>query len=213
MDVARDTRARALLVLSGGLDSTVAAFLAADTHEIVLALTFDYGQRAARRELAASYGVAAHLGVRHRTVFLPFFREFARGALVDPAAALPTPAAEDLDDAEAVDADVLIVGFNAEEAATFPDNSAAFVERLNAALELSTANGVEIVAPTAAMTKAEIVRLARERDLPLELVWSCYEGDDVPCGACESCRRFARALEAAGAQEWFAGRRAGGGIG
>ncbi|MEZ6195043.1 MAG: 7-cyano-7-deazaguanine synthase QueC [Planctomycetota bacterium] len=227
-------RPRALVLLSGGLDSTVAAYLAADECEVLGALAFDYGQRARRRELGASYAIAADLRIAHRTVELPFFRLLSAGALTEPASELPRPSAGDLDDpeaarasaaavwvpnrngvfiavgaawAESAGADVLVVGFNAEEARTFPDNGEDFVARQNEALAYSTARGVRVSAPTQRMSKVEIVRVAMERDLPLERAWSCYEGDDKPCGTCESCRRFDRALDAAGARSWYEARR------
>ena len=228
------TRPASILMLSGGLDSTVAAFMATETTEPRLALTFDYGQRARRRELAAGYALAQIIGVPHRTVFLPFFREFEGGALTDPNRRLPEPEESELDDlakargtagavwvpnrngvfvavaaawAESIGASVLVVGFNAEEARTFPDNGGEFVAAQNAALELSTSNGVKVFAPTLSWTKEQIVRHAKAHDWPLELVWSCYEGDDQPCGRCESCRRFLRAVEAAEAREWLTARR------
>ncbi len=227
---------KALLMLSGGLDSTVAACLAQEEYDVVLAVSFDYGQRARRRELAASYSIASGMGVEHRTVFLPFFREIDRGPLTDLAQALPEPGLDQLDDpatakksadnvwvpnrngifvavgaawAEKLGANVLVVGFNAEEARTFPDNSADFVARQNEALQYSTANGVALVAPTLTWTKEDIVRAAMERDLPLELVWSCYDGEDQMCGQCESCKRFDRAVDTAGARDWLEKRREG----
>ncbi|MCB9833179.1 MAG: 7-cyano-7-deazaguanine synthase QueC [Planctomycetes bacterium] len=227
-------RKKAVLLLSGGLDSTVASFVAAADHEPVVALGFDYGQKARRRELAAGYALARQLGCEHRTIFLPFFREFAQGALTENSQALPEPATADLDDpekgkasaaavwvpnrngifiaigaawAERLQADVLVVGFNAEEARTFPDNSADFVRSQNEALEWSTANGVQVLAPTIDWTKRDIVARAMAMDLPLELVWSCYEGEDEPCGRCESCKRFDRAVGAAEAEAWLAARR------
>lgn len=229
-----NTKKKAVLMLSGGLDSSVAAMMAADEYELVVALTFDYGQRARRRELAASYSIAGGLGVHHRTVFLPFFQALGGGALLEPAEEIPTLKAEDLDDAatteasakavwipnrngifisigaawaERLEADVLVVGFNSEEARTFPDNSMEFVERQNEALAYSTANGVRVIAPTGGMTKFEIVAHARDRDWPLELTWSCYDGEDEPCGRCESCMRFDAAVKAAGAEDWLAKRR------
>lgn len=225
---------KAVLLASGGLDSTVASFMAAEEYELVLALTFDYGQRAKRRELAAGYGLANWLGIRHRTVFLPFYRELEAGALLSSNEALPNPDADALDDlsqsvesaravwvpnrngvlisiasawAESLGATRVIVGFNAEEAKTFPDNTTRFVDASNRALSDSTANGVQVHAPTGEWSKAQIVQYAREKDWPLELVWSCYEDDDVPCEKCESCRRFERALDSADAREWLNARR------
>jgi 7-cyano-7-deazaguanine synthase len=228
----------AVLLLSGGLDSTVASYLARKEARPVLALTADYGQKAAARELAAAYRIAQDLGVPHRTVFLPFLREAARGALVDHGTDVPRPAASDLDDvegsardsaravwvpnrngallamaatlAESLLATQVVVGFNREEAATFPDNTPAFIEATNQALSYSTSNRVRVISPTVSYDKAEIVRAAMREAVPIELCWSCYLGDKQPCGTCESCRRFERAVSVAGATEWLARRRRGG---
>jgi 7-cyano-7-deazaguanine synthase len=105
--------------------------------------------------------------------------------------------------AEAAGLRRVVVGFNREEGATFPDNTPEFVARTNAALALSTLSTVEVVNPVGALDKVEIVRRGREAGAPLGLVWSCYHGEPEPCGACESCRRLFRALDAAGAREHY----------
>jgi 7-cyano-7-deazaguanine synthase len=91
--------------------------------------------------------------------------------------------------------DTIVVGFNAEEAQTFPDNSAAFVQAINRALRYSTANQVRVQAPTAHLTKRQIVRLARRWKVPLDLCWPCYRGGTRLCRTCESCQRFFRAMD------------------
>jgi 7-cyano-7-deazaguanine synthase len=95
--------------------------------------------------------------------------------------------------AEARGLDVVLVGFNAEEAATFPDNSARFVDSLNAALQDSTRGTVRVEAPLLALDKAQLLAEGRRVGAPVHLVWSCYEGGEAPCGRCESCRRRQRA--------------------
>ncbi len=217
---------KAILLLSGGLDSTVAAWLLRPEIEPVLAVTVDYGQKAAHRELACAYALAARLGVPHRTVFLPFLGEFAGGALVDREAEIPRPEMSDLDDtqgvarktadavwvpnrngvfiamaaswAEAKATEHVVCGFNREEAATFPDNSAGFLEATNAALAWSTRSKVTVISPTLNMSKTEIARAGLEAGVPFELCWPCYGGGDIPCRTCESCLRFERALSSAG---------------
>jgi 7-cyano-7-deazaguanine synthase len=231
----RSDEPTAIVLLSGGLDSAVAAYLARKESRLTLALTVDYGQKAARHELAAAYRISRDLGVPHRTVFLPFLREAARGALVDPGQDVPRPEAADLDDvagraretaravwvpnrngafiamaatyAESQGAAEVVVGFNREEGATFADNTPEFLEATNAALACSTSNHVRVVSPTLRFDKVDIVRAAMRDNVPIELCWSCYLGENEPCGTCESCRRFERAVRAAGATEWLAERR------
>jgi len=209
----------ALALLSGGLDSTVAAALyRARRGPLPAALFVDYGQRAAAPEARAASAVAAALGATLRVATLPLLGEITRTALVNRAAELPQPSLERLDAdagrsadavwvpnrngllvnlaaavAEAGGLAVVVVGFNAEEAATFPDNGARFVERLNVCLEDSTRGRVRVECPTLAMTKAELLVAGRAAGAPIEASWSCYEGGERPCGRCESCRRRQRA--------------------
>jgi len=211
---------RAVVLLSGGLDSVVAAALAAREMTLALALTADYGQRAADCEIRAARAVAAALGIPHEVVPLPWLGRIAGNALTSSDRELPRLETTELDSAaaeasaaavwvpnrngllinmagvyaEALDCGAIICGFNAEEAATFSDNTAAFVDMANAALALSTRNQVQVMAPTQALTKPEIMRRGREVGAPLDLVWSCYESGPAPCGTCESCLRLQRAL-------------------
>jgi len=212
----------AVALLSSGLDSTVALALARERGPVALALTIDYGQRAAAREVARSRQLAAWFGVPHEVVALPFFGRLpAGGALLDPKASLPRPDRATLDRggaaveesaarvwvpnrngvfvevaaafAEAMGATRVVVGFNREEAATFPDNSQDYLRALDAALAFSTRGKVRVEAPTGALDKAAIVAAAASRQLPFELLWPCYEGGERPCATCESCQRFLRA--------------------
>ena len=208
---------KALVLLSGGLDSTVAAALARRTCRPVLALTVDYGQRAAKQELAASYALARRFEFEHRTVYIPYLREASTGALVDRKVDVPRPSLADLDDstgaaarsaaavwvpnrnfaliamaatwAEVNDIKYVVVGFNREEAATFPDNSAEFVAAADQLLAFGTRNRVRVQSPTLGFDKAEIVAAARRLGFRASDFWSCYDGGEVPCGTCESCLR------------------------
>lgn len=203
---------KAVSLLSGGLDSTVA--IAMRARDVVLALTFDYGQRAARREIASARATARRLGVAHQAIPLPWL---GGGALVDRSLRLPRP---DLTSrsavlrsakavwvpnrngvfiaiaaafAERLGAGSVLVGFNREEASTFPDNSIPFLRATNRALRFSTNGAVRLESPTARWDKARIVREARRRRIPLDLIWPCYEGGRAWCRRCESCLRSLRA--------------------
>jgi 7-cyano-7-deazaguanine synthase len=221
----------AVALLSGGLDSTVAAALAQREHRLRVAITADYGQRAAVREIAAARRIANVLGCEHRVIELPFLAAVTRTALVARDRELPALAADQLDEvagaaaesmravwvpnrnglllaaaaaiAEGLDATVVIVGFNREEAATFPDNGADFLAATTAALRFSTANGVRVESPTVELDKREVVAEGIRIGAPLPYVWSCYRGQERHCGRCESCLRLFRALDGNGVRERF----------
>lgn len=215
----------AVVLLSGGLDSSANFFEAALTGRARLALTVDYGQRAAEPEIRAASAMAARFDVRHEVVRVPWLGTLG-GSVLTAAGSIPQIAPDLLEDratteasaravwvpnrngvlihlaaafAERLGAQSVIVGFNREEAATFPDNSAAYLGAVTQALSFSTANQVRVECFTTALDKTEIVArteaLAREhrREFPWDLVWSCYEAGTLPCGGCESCRRLARA--------------------
>ena len=210
-----------VVLLSGGLDSLVAAWAARESHPPRLALTFDYSQRAAARELEASLCIAAEMGVEHRLVKLPWMARLMPTSLGDPASDLA--AADDASvwvparnavfiaiaaaHAEALDCDTIICGFNAEEAATFPDNSPEFVRRSDAMLELATRNHPRVHSPTLDLTKREIAALGVELGTPLQLVWSCYGAGPEHCWECPSCRRLREALMQTGQLERWSGLR------
>lgn len=206
---------KGVAILSGGLDSTVSLAVAVRKMDVVLALTFDYGQRAARREREASARIARHYRIPHRVIGIPWLARLTRTALVNRKAAIPrnemsTRSAKAVwvpnrngcfieiaaAHAESAGATRLVTGFNREEAATFPDNSKAYVGAVSRALSFSTANGVHVVSYTIDLDKKAIVRLGRKLRAPLEHIWPCYEGGRSWCGSCESCLRSLRAMNA-----------------
>ncbi|RKO67203.1 7-cyano-7-deazaguanine synthase QueC [Desulfofundulus salinus] len=219
---------KSIVLLSGGLDSTVSMAQALREGQVELCLTMDYGQRAAAREIAAASALAAYYKLAHRVIQLPFLGEVTTTSLVNKEETIPEPAEESLNDpqqatataaavwvpnrnglfiniaacfAEALGCEQVVTGFNREEAATFPDNSLDFLEAINNSLAYSTASGVRVVSYTARLNKAEIVRLGQHLGVPWHLIWSCYYGGQTMCGRCESCRRLGRAMAAAGLED------------
>ena len=95
--------------------------------------------------------------------------------------------------AEQLEADFIIPGFNKEEAETFPDNSQAFIEAMNASLHFSTLNRVKVFCFTTELLKKDIMKKAIELDIDPQHLWPCYHAGETPCGECESCQRFKRA--------------------
>lgn len=211
---------RSVVLLSAGLDSTVNLFRAKEESDVALALTFDYGQRAAKREIDHAAALAKHVGTKHHVVQLPWFRDFTTTSLVNESAEIPTTGVS-IDDlnasthsakavwvpnrngiflnigaayAESLEAEWLVPGFNLEEAKTFPDNSEAYLQAATRALQFSTSNHVQVHCFTTDLTKPEIVAVGRRLKVPFEMIWTCYFGGESQCGQCESCQRFSRAL-------------------
>lgn len=216
---------KAVVLLSAGLDSSVNLFAAHQQEEVVLALTFDYGQKAAKKELEQAAKLAAFLKIPHKILALPWFKDFNKSSLLVESEEVPTGQQVNIQShehslqtaksvwvpnrngiflnigaafAEAMGATALVPGFNAEEASTFPDNSEAFMEQLTKSLSFSTANQVEVLCYTVKMQKAEIVKKGLELNMPWHLLWPCYFSKEKWCGECESCLRSKRAFAAAG---------------
>ncbi|MBX7231644.1 MAG: 7-cyano-7-deazaguanine synthase QueC [Bdellovibrionales bacterium] len=216
------SKEKAVVLLSGGLDSSYNLWLASKDYEVVLALTFDYGQKASVAEVVSSAALCQKLNISHKVITLPWFKDFSRSALTSEKEIIPTKEKVKLDDkerslstarqvwvpnrngiflniaagyAEGWGASTVLIGFNKEEAQTFPDNSLSYQQVLNQALKYSTASGVQIKSFCGAMTKAEIISHGLKMGLPLNLLWPCYFSGSHWCGECESCLRFKRALE------------------
>jgi 7-cyano-7-deazaguanine synthase len=212
-----------LVVLSGGLDSTVCMALAQRQSETPpLALTFDYGQRH-RTELDRSAGVAGHYRSDHLVVDLDT-RPWGGSALTDPSIDIPTGGAGDgvpvtyvparnsiflavaLGVAEARGLDAVWIGVNAVDYSGYPDCRPAFIEAFRQVAATGQRRGIEgdpieIRTPLIELTKPEIVRMGLALEAPLELTWSCYEGGDRPCGVCDACILRARGFAGAGVDD------------
>lgn len=222
---------KAITLLSSGLDSVAALTIAAKSFDIEMAITFDYGQRAGTREIEYSKKVCEYFDIEHKVITLNWLSGITSTALVNRNADVPSLSFEDIDEtapaeitrdsakavwvpnrngvmlniagafAESRECNYLVVGFNGEEAATFPDNSLAYVKAMDNAFSYSTQNGVKILAPLIELGKTGIVKKALEEKAPLEYSWSCYHGAEIPCGKCESCRRRMRAFKNAGVKD------------
>lgn len=214
----------AVVLLSAGLDSTTNLFAAHQAGwDVRLALTLDYGQRAARRETERARAIAAALGVPHRVLSLPFFADFGQSSLVDRAREVPVGGAVDISSqvqsektaksvwvpnrngiflniaagfAEALGAQVVVPGFNAEEAATFPDNTPEFMDALDRSFSFSTGNRVRVQCFTTDLDKPAVAFRAEELGVDFKMIWPCYLDVEKPCGRCESCQRDKRAIKA-----------------
>jgi 7-cyano-7-deazaguanine synthase len=217
-----------VVLLSAGLDSAVNFLIALERGGVGAAVTVDYGQRAALREVERSSRLCKRHGVRHLVLEEKWLGELSNSSLTTPEAPLPSVRPQQLDDArlmkesmraewvpnrngllanlgagvaEALGLPWVVMGLDAEEGATFRDNSARFVKRINRALAYSTLSGVKLRSFTLKWNKVDIFREAMARELDFRDIWSCYNGGELMCGSCESCARLMAAASQSGAAD------------
>ncbi len=218
---------RAVVLLSGGMDSATALAVARSEGLDVIALTFDYGQRH-RREVDAARKVARHFGVRdHRIVTLDL-GAIGGSALTD--AQIKVPEQRSLEEigqgipptyvparntillsyalglAEASGARAIYIAANAVDTSGYPDCRPEFYAAFREVARLGTKRGVEgdaieIRTPLIAMSKADIVRRGEELKVPWRLTWSCYQGGERACGVCDSCQLRLKGFKEAGVKD------------
>lgn len=214
----------AVVLASGGMDSCVTIAIARETHEVAL-LHATYGQRTAARERHAFEEIADHFSVPQtlrRTLRLDFLREIGGSALTDetvhvpegdPEAPIPDGIpvtyvpfrnahliASAVSWAEVIGAETVFYGAVEEDSSGYPDCSETFVDAMQQAVRAGTGLGdrFSLRAPLIRMSKRDIVVHGVASEAPLQLTWSCYQNEDVPCARCESCRLRARGFAAAG---------------
>ncbi len=213
-----------VVLLSGGLDSAVNLYAAMQETVVSLAITFDYGQKAAAKEIQAAKTLCDGQHIEHMVIDLPWFKKLGHSALNQDSRNIPIGRKVSIDSidvshvtakavwvpnrnglflniaacfAESRSADVLVPGFNREEAVTFPDNSLDFIRATRKSFTYSTANKVDVQCYTINMSKPEIVDLGRKLRVPFEHIWPCYFDHEKWCGECESCQRAKRAFSMA----------------
>lgn len=213
---------RAVTVLSGGLDSTVATLIAKDLGYDLTAVIFNYGQKAAKREINSAKKICEILNIKPIVVDLPFVKQFKKSSLITDKE-IPTLKIEELDSekvyetmksvwvparnlimfsiasgfAEALDAKKVFIGINKEEGVTFPDNTIEFVNAFNKSLEYGTLNKVKIEAPLYDKTKEEIVKIGSELEKKLNVevlkyTYSCYKDNGEDFLHCGKCESCIR---------------------
>ncbi|MFT5087606.1 MAG: 7-cyano-7-deazaguanine synthase [Candidatus Latescibacterota bacterium] len=210
----------AVILVSGGLDSCVAAAIAHSTHALAF-LHLNYRQRTQARELVAFEQLANHFAAVERLVVdVSYMHQIGGSSLVDTEIPIPTEAQEQgvpttyvpfrnanllgigVAWAETLNADAVYIGAHQEESA-YPDCRAEFVEAYNRMVEVGTRpeSHIEVCAPLIALDKTAIVRRGLELKAPLHLTWSCYQSEDIACGRCSSCRLRRKGFTQADAQD------------
>lgn len=221
---------KALVLFSGGVDSTTCLGIAVDKYgaEEVLALSIYYGQKHSK-EIEAAEKIAAHYGVKLRTLDLALiFADSDCSLLKGSSAEIPKESyAEQLSETDGAPVstyvpfrnglflssaasialsngcEVIYYGAHSDDAAgnAYPDCSSDFNDAINRAIFIGSGNQLKVEAPFIGLTKAQVVAKGLSLNVPYELTWSCYEGGDVPCGECGTCRDRAAAFRANGIED------------
>ena len=217
-------RPRAVVSLSGGMDSAVCAALAARDYD-AYALHFSYGQRTEGRELHSARAIAEALGFNdflHLKIDL--FRRIGGSALTDSTIAVPkAPENEPIGEsvpvtyvpfrnahflsaavswAEVLDAHTVFIGAVEQDSSGYPDCRPAYYQAFQELIRTGTREGsIEIATPLIHLRKKEIVALGLELNAPFHLTWSCYSSAEAACGECESCVLRLRAFQEAGTRD------------
>ncbi len=213
---------KAVVLLSGGLDSAVALYLAKSEGFDVYALSFDYGQRH-MRELDAAKAIAIKAGVAEHQVVSLKLDKWGGSSLTDKSMAVENGDVTRTDIpvtyvparnmvflsvaaslAEAIEAQDIYIGVSEVDYSGYVDCRQEFIDGMEKAINLGTVMGAEknqpikIHAPFVDKTKAEEIKLGVELGVDFGLTWSCYRGDEKPCGTCDSCLLRAKAFAEAG---------------
>ena len=221
--------AKAVVLLSGGLDSaTCAAQAIADGYKVT-ALSFDYGQRH-DRELKAAADISEALEISDHRIIKVNLAQWGGSSLTDETLSLPTDGVKAdeipstyvpgrntvfiaiaLSLAEAIAAQAIYLGINAVDYSGYPDCRPAYLSAFQDLAALSSKAGLAgqspaLVAPLVMDSKVDIVQRAVKLGVPIEKTWSCYQGSQTPCGVCDSCRIRDEALIKAGLEALATGR-------
>lgn len=216
---------KAVCLLSGGLDSTTALYVARSQGYNVKALTVHYGQLH-EKEILCAKEIAKHLQIEHKIISISL--PWGGSALLDPQ--IPVPVGREESEisqgipstyvparnsifltlaasyAEASEAEAIFIGANALDYSGYPDCRPEYFEAFQEAIRLGTKVGLEgkairIETPLLNLSKKEIVKLGLKLKVPFEKTWSCYQGREFPCEQCDSCLLRAKGFREAGIQD------------
>lgn len=212
----------ALCIMSGGMDSTLSAYMMKQMGYEIVALHFNYAQRTQTKELECFHAICDELKVSNRYVLdLDFFAQIGASALTDTNIDVPTGGLEEgipvtyvpfrngifLSMAAAIaekeGAVSIAIGVVEEDSSGYPDCRESFIESMQRSINLGTKDETNIVIemPLVHLKKSQIVKQALELEVPLNLTWSCYKSEDKACGVCDSCRLRLRGFEEAGVKD------------
>ncbi len=212
---------KAVCIISGGMDSAVAAFIAKNKGYEIIGLHFNYGQRTEKKELECFEKITKVLNAKNYVIDLPFYSQIGASALIDENIAVPTDGLKPgvpityvpfrngifLSIAAAIaekeGAEAIYIGVVEEDSSGYPDCREDFIKSMEKSINLGTKEEtkIKLKTPLIHLRKEDIVSKAIELGVPLEFTWSCYQAEDEACGVCDSCRLRLKGFEKAGIQD------------
>ena len=211
---------KAVILLSGGMDSCVTAAMAKDDGYELCFLHLNYGQRTENRELKAFHHIANFYDVINWLIVdMTHLAQIGGSCLTDPTIDVPTADLENEDIpisyvpfrnanilsvatswAEVLGANALFIGAVEEDSSGYPDCRRSFYDAFERTIEEGTKpdTHIKIITPLIELSKKEIILEGHALHAPINLSWSCYEREDIPCGECDSCALRARGFDQAG---------------
>jgi 7-cyano-7-deazaguanine synthase len=213
---------KAVTIISGGMDSALAAKIAQKEGYELIALHFNYGQRTEIKELESFRKISKSLNcIECYEIDLDFFKQIGASALTDSSLAVPTEGVEEgvpityvpfrngifisiaTAIAEKHGAEALFVGVVEEDSSGYPDCRDTYINSMEQSINLGTKDKtkLEIKMPLVHMKKSEIVAKSMELNVPLKDTWSCYQNEDRACGVCDSCRLRLNGFKVAGVDD------------
>lgn len=205
-----NVKKKAVVILSGGMDSTLSSYIAKNDGYELIAVHFNYGQRTQAKELEAFRDICNDLNISNKyEIDIPFFTQIGANALTDKSIDVPITGVEkgiipityvpfrngiflsiSAAVAEKEEASALYIGVVQEDSSGYPDCSDSFINSMKTAINNGTKDetNIDIITPLVHLSKAQIVEKAFELNVPLHLTWSCYKEEKEACGVCDSCR-------------------------
>ena len=213
---------KAICILSGGMDSTLASYIAKSDNYDIITLHFNYGQRTQNKELKAFHDISASLNAIKTIEYdLAFLKKIGGSALTDSNIDVPTHGLEDgvpptyvpyrngifisiaASLAEKENARALYIGVVQEDSSGYPDCTEEFIKSINTTINQGSKpeTKITIKTPLIHLSKAQIVEKSLKTNVPLKLTWSCYSNENEACGVCDSCRLRLNGFKKAGVKD------------
>ena len=213
---------KAVCIMSGGMDSTLSAYMMKNDGYEIIGVHFNYDQRTENKELKCFEAICKSLDVKEKYVLdLDFFKQLGASALTDKNIEVPISGVEEgvpvtyvpfrngifLSMASAIaekeGAEVISIGVVEEDSSGYPDCRESYIKSMENAINLGTKDetNIEIKMALVHLKKSQIVEESLKLNVPLELTWSCYKNSDEACGVCDSCRLRLNGFKIAGVKD------------